>query len=75
MSRSRKHSPVSGTTTCRSEKDDKRQANRRLRAAVRSAFASGAEAMPELREVSDVWTFEKYGKSWLSDQFAEWMRK
>ena len=75
MSRSRKKTAVSGITTCESEKQDKRLANRKLRAAVRTAMADDAEVMPELREVSSVWTFGKDGKTWLGDLFPEASRK
>jgi tellurite resistance protein len=75
MSRSRKKANVSGITTCESEKQDKRLANRKLRAAVRVAMADEAEVMPELREVSSVWTFGKDGKRWWGDRFPEASRK
>ena len=62
MTRSRKRTPIAGITTAETEKDDKRRANRTLRAAVRGAIAAGAEVMPELREVSNEWSFAKDGK-------------
>jgi hypothetical protein len=69
MSRSRRHSPFCGITTARSEKADKRDANRRLRVRLRSAVArvasSDADAVPawpELRDVSNIWIMAKDGK-------------
>ena len=82
MSRSYQHTPIFGMTTARSEKEDKRIANRILRAACRTALAScrdyDALVMPILREVSNVWSFDKDGKQRLraSDPyFAKYMRK
>lgn len=75
MSRSRKKVNVTGITTCDSEKDDKRIANRKLRAAVRGAISGDAEVMPELREVSSVWTFGKDGKRWWGSRFPQGVRK
>ncbi|MEM9998201.1 MAG: hypothetical protein AAF809_10920 [Bacteroidota bacterium] len=64
MSRSRKKTPIAGITTARSEKHDKRLANRRLRRRVRQRLAAGRDGtdLPLLREVSNVWTMEKDGK-------------
>jgi hypothetical protein len=64
MTRSRQRTPITGITTAESEKDDKRRANRALRAGVRAAIAAGADVMPALREVSNVWKFAKDGKRW-----------
>ncbi len=58
MSRSRRHAPVCGITTARSEKQDKRQANRCLRRKVRSGHLE-----LELLDVSDVWSFSKDGRA------------
>ena len=75
MSRSRKTRPIIGVTTCASEKKDKSQAHRKLRAAVRSAVAADANALPTLRDVSDVWSFGKDGKRWLNNLGSAWLRK
>ena len=58
MSRSKKKTPVTGMTTARSEKDDKRLANRKFRRVTRI----DPENAPALREVSDVWGMAKDGK-------------
>jgi outer membrane cobalamin receptor len=70
VSRSRRHTPIFGHTTAESEKDDKRKANRRLR---RKARAGQLDV--RLREVSDVWTFEKDGKRYDKDASPDEMRK
>lgn len=66
MSRSERHTPISGITTARSEKRDKQRWHRRLRAAVREALARGDEVMPVERDVSDPWSMAKDGKTWWS---------
>ncbi len=58
MSRSKKKTPVTGMTTARSEKEDKRHANRILRRVSKP----DPENAPALREVSDVWGMAKDGK-------------
>lgn len=66
MSRSRRHTPICGMTTARSEKGDKRQAHRRLRARTRTVAARdhpGTDSVwPIPREVSDPWDMAKDGK-------------
>jgi hypothetical protein len=67
--------PIFGITTSDSEKQDKRRANRRLRRAVRLALDAGREVLPHLREVSNVWAFDKDGKRWRDDATSRDMRK
>ena len=63
MSGSRRKTPISGITTAKSEKDDKRLANRRNRRKNRELLESkGEEALKTKRETSNVWSFEKDGK-------------
>jgi len=65
MSNSRKKTPVTGNTTAVSEKQDKRIANRRMRAMVRTQINSGVgdEQLPVSRHAaSNVWSFDKDGK-------------
>lgn len=70
MSDSHKHNPHFGITTAESEKKDKRFANRKLRRAVTvelEKFKDNPDLaddipLPEMREVSDAWTFDKDGK-------------
>jgi hypothetical protein len=75
MARSHRHTPIFGITTSESEKKDKRIANRRLRRAVQRSILRGAEVMPLLREVSDVWGFDKDGKHYYSAASRKDMRK
>lgn len=90
MSRSFKHTPITGNTTCRSEKNDKRLANRAERRIVRHLLHVASDfdtiLLPIQREVSDVWGFGKDGRHWFGDLrntpkasrrrgYAELMRK
>jgi len=70
MTRSYRKTPMAGITIARSEKQDKRHANRRLRRKVRT----GALELL-LREVSSVWGFEKDGKRYWRNPSAKFMRK
>ena len=63
MAHSRKKTPIRGNANG-SDKRDKAWANRRLRRVVRTHIAqdSSVEALPQKRELSDVWDFTKDGK-------------
>jgi hypothetical protein len=63
MSRSFRKHPAGGITTCRSEKEDKRIANRRFRRITRQAVQTG-KAIPIMREVANVYDMGKDGKKW-----------
>lgn len=89
MSRSHRKHPYRGITTCDSEKEDKRRAHRRWRAAVRvqlaqaKAMRRGEETLdlpplPLWREFADPWTWGKDGKWWIDRDhpwYARLMRK
>ena len=75
MSRSKRKTPVFGHTKSDSEKQDKRLANRRLRRCVKTAITADKEDVPKLREVSDVWSMDKDGKSYWKDAKEKDMRK
>lgn len=77
MSHSFKKTPVCGITTAASEKADKRKANRRLRRVIRQKLLGGeADIMPNLREVSNVWSFAKDGKQYFDRRkSADLLRK
>jgi len=83
MSRSRRRTPIIGNTCARSEKDDKRRANRTLRTHLRGALVRMDEVLPVLRDVSTTWLFAKDGKHWLRNRISprrkydpeRWMRK
>jgi hypothetical protein len=82
MSRSFVRTPITGMTTAVSEKQDKRLANRRLRRSARQRLhevESGAEAdavmVPLLRDVSNVYSFDKDGKQWLDNpEPSDWRK-
>lgn len=75
MSRSYRHVPIFGNCLCRSEKKDKRLANRALRRIVRHCIKLGVEVLPVQREVSNVWSWGKDGKSYWHNFTQEAMRK
>ena len=66
MARSRRKTPIVPITTCVSEKQEKRKANRALRKAVRHAIATEAEVMPVANDVSNVWSMSKDGKMYVN---------
>jgi hypothetical protein len=63
MSRSRRHTPITGITKAESDTRDKVLAHRRQRRRVRTALASGHEDVATRRGAGDVWSFAKDGKS------------
>ncbi len=71
MSRSRRKTPISGITTCRSERDDKKIWHGRWRARERTALAAAPQEalnnhLPTLEnQVSDVWSMGKDGKCYF----------
>ena len=62
MSRSKKKSKIRGNTAAESEKQDKRDANRRFRRIVNQKVKQGDMEIPDLKEISNVWGFDKDGK-------------
>lgn len=74
MSRSRRRTPIIGNCACRSERSDKKDWHGRMRARTRLAILRMDENMPEVREVSDPWTFGKDGKQWFEGD-KKYMRK
>ncbi|MBS1993714.1 MAG: hypothetical protein JSS83_24530 [Cyanobacteria bacterium SZAS LIN-3] len=86
MSRSFKRNPIIGHTFAESEKYDKRLANRSLRRKTRAVLntsghgragvvVEGVSELPLLREVSNVYSFDKDGKQWLDSPDPEDLRK
>ena len=83
MSNSRRKTPVfgnAGATSRQSEKQNKRLANRALRRLVNEELEkvkdcpelADSQELPEMREVSDVWGFDKDGKRyWNPDATLE----
>ena len=77
MARSKRHTPIFGATTQRSEKSDKRWANRRLRREVREAMSTQhtVEVFPVLRGVSNPWSMAKDGRLYWRGAGAADLRK
>lgn len=72
MSHSFKHLPITGITTCRSEKYDKRLANRCLRRVTKQILPDEDTVFPEMRELTDIWCFGKDGKhNWHGSDYEE----
>lgn len=66
MSRSRRKSPIKGTTTARSEKKDKRLHNRALRHATTQklkTYEDSSDVLPHRMEITNPWTMAKDGKA------------
>jgi len=80
MSRSFKSSPVAGNTTARSEKFDKRSANKINRCKIKHVLKHLSRIdideliFPVLRETSNVWNFAKDGKHWYKFDRSPWVR-
>ena len=75
MSRSRKKTPIHGHTTARSEKEYKSKANRKLRRLVKSKLKTRREHLPHLREISNIYNFNKDGKSYQNNPEERSLRK
>ena len=77
MSRSRKKTPISGITKARSEKQDKRIANRRYRSRVKHQLRNLEDAegvsLSIVREVTNVWSMAKDGKRWYDPEKYPWV--
>lgn len=81
MSRSYRHTPISGVGAYgvdHGEKWWKQKANRALRRRIRQ-MADDEQIVPTLRDVSDVWTWPKDGKAYwhepCNDDWRRMMRK
>lgn len=75
MSNSRKKTPKRGVTSSTTEKDNKRQANRKLRRIHRQQVQKGDTNFVLLREISNVWAFDKDGKIYLKNPTRKEIRK
>lgn len=67
MSRSKRKTPILPNCKATSEKDERQKANRKLRRIVKEKLAVLEEELPQKREVSDRWNWEKDGKSYRAD--------
>ena len=68
MSRSYKKTPITSFTTAKSDKEDKKLANRLFRRASRNRIKSNREPFYRLRDVCDVWDFAKDGKMYYDKE-------
>lgn len=75
MSRSYLKTPIIGNTTAKSEKLDKRKANRSYRKLVRMRLIEGNFNPLHIRECSNVWSFDKDGKRYCKDLPLAELRK
>lgn len=75
MSRSRKKIKIAGITGSNSEKEAKKDANRKFRRKTKQQVNLGDETISEIRELSNVWGFHKDGKHYDSDMSKKDMRK
>ncbi|CAN5889496.1 hypothetical protein BH18ACI4_BH18ACI4_01560 [soil metagenome] len=67
MSRSKKKTPIRGISSACSEKQDKRNYNRRFRRLCKQLLDLNLDAdpLPHLRECSNPWDMDKDGKRWF----------
>lgn len=76
MSRSYRHHAITGVTTSRSEKREKRLARRILRHEQEKALKLEKEVLPHKNEISDIYDFSKDGKMWFDkNKYPKYMRK
>ena len=75
MSRSRKKTPKVGIASAETEKQNKRQANRKLRRTTKIRMKKGEDELPVIKEVSNVWLFDKDGKQFLRQPVKKDLRK
>ncbi|AXG69524.1 hypothetical protein KORDIASMS9_01747 [Kordia sp. SMS9] len=75
MSRSYKKIKIRGITTATSEKKDKRAANRKLRRIIKQKNILEETVLPKLREISNVWAFDKDGKIYDAEMIEKELRK
>jgi hypothetical protein len=75
MSRSVKKTPKRGNTGAKSEKSDKREANRKFRRTNKAKVKTGDAKPKTIKELSNVWNFGKDGKRFLSRPSPKDLRK
>jgi hypothetical protein len=75
MSRSLKKTPKKGITAAETEKDNKRKANRKLRRLMKSQVKKGNSEPVNIKEISNVWSFDKDGKQFLKRPTEKDLRK
>ena len=78
MSRSKRKTSIAGNAFSCSEKQDKRDYNRRYRSACKQSLHIDfeRELLPHLREYSNPWSMNKDGKNWFdAKKYPKMMRK
>lgn len=75
MSRSKKKTPKTGITHAETEKADKRNANRKFRRITKVQVKKGDNTFVNLKEISNVWLFDKDGKQFLKNPTKKDLRK
>lgn len=75
MIRSKRKTPKRAVTTSTTEKGNKQKANRILRKKVKIQLLKGHSVLSILKEVSDVWNFDKDGKIYLKQPTPKDIRK
>lgn len=78
MSSSKKKNSFAGYYSCPSEKQDKRDYNRRFRRKCKQILYSNyeIELLPHLYDYSNIWAMGKDGKKWFNPkEYPEKMRK
>jgi len=75
MSRSKKKTKIHGITTADSEKENKREANRKFRRIVKQKIKAPTSELPKLRQISNVWSFDKDGKRYNPEMTDKELRK
>ena len=75
MSRSEKKTKIRGITSAKSEKENKQDANRKYRRIVKQKVKSNESELPKIKEISNVWSFDKDGKTYDSKMTDKDLRK
>ncbi|MGJ8762363.1 MAG: hypothetical protein ACSHXA_17635 [Polaribacter sp.] len=75
MSRSEMKNKIRGITTAKSEKENKQEANRKYRRIIKQKVKSNESELPEIREISNVWSFDKDGKKYDAEMTDKDLRK
>ncbi len=75
MSRSKNKTKIQGITTATSEKENKQDANRKFRRIIKQKVKSAKTELPEIREISNVWSFGKDGKRYNAEMTEKELRK
>jgi hypothetical protein len=78
MSRSKRKTSIAGNATSCSEKQDKRDYNRRYRHVCKQSLHTNyeRELLPHLKEYSNPWSMSKDGKRWFdAKKYPKMMRK